>query len=248
MAEDQKTSSESSGSYSNWRMIGQVFCYLCAATWILTGILYSYAGIVDPVLFDPRITFSVERLSEFLVKLQQGSNLYVLVFIVFAIADFSLLVLGAIVREFLGRDDFRSQLIYLCILVGMFLGILVDVMLLNSWVSLGDFATAVSPGVQAAIWAVFLDRQYLGIWLSVASFILGGISMIILYSMGSIRHKHPFWSLFSLLFGITILLECAAIIYDTRFGGNGLLTGGIFLLLTVVVAPIWAITFARLIR
>ena len=45
---------------------------------------------------------------------------------------------------------------------------------------------------------------------------------------------------------LSVLAEVVAILWDVTTGGNGILTGAAFLLLTVIVAPAWAIWLARL--
>jgi hypothetical protein len=50
-SESQPESGEINSHQSNWRWIGQLFCYLCAITWLLTGILYSYDFRLKPQQF-----------------------------------------------------------------------------------------------------------------------------------------------------------------------------------------------------
>jgi hypothetical protein len=45
---------------------------------------------------------------------------------------------------------------------------------------------------------------------------------------------------------LTLLAEVAAILWDVTTHGSGVLTGGVFLLLAVIVAPAWAIWLACL--
>jgi hypothetical protein len=128
----------------------------------------------------------------------------------------------------------------------MLFGLLVDVLLLSHWLVLGQYGTTVSPAAEAGLWVVNLELQSLGIWLSVASFVIGAAGLLLLaraVSQNSTLHR---WSWMTFWLAGLIILEVVAIVRDVIFSGNGMMTGIVFLLITNAAAPIWAIWLARL--
>lgn len=232
---------------AHWQSVGRFACLAYAAGWGLTGILFFVAGVLAPVRLDPADTHSPERLAAFFDQLQHGWGYYALAFAVFTAADFFMIVVGAVVRELLGRQDFRAQVVFLTFAVGGLFGMLVDVGLLSSWLVIGTVGPAVAPTAQSALWVAVVELQSFGVWLSAAGFTFGGAGMLWLSRLATERGLPTGWCRLSLAFGAVIYLELAAIIVDVAFGTQGLLSGTIFLLLTTVIAPLWAVWLARIV-
>ncbi|MEJ0094111.1 MAG: hypothetical protein WDN46_11915 [Methylocella sp.] len=229
-----------------WHVYGRWIAILFAGGWFLTGLLYAYAGIAVPVAFDPRVTASPEALAKYFGALEQGALFYLLAFACFAAADFALLLLGVVLRQLVGPGDIRGELMRTCMVIAMAFGILVDVMLFSHWLIISRLGTALAPAAQAGLWTAFLEIQTFGVWLSVAGYVIGALGLLLLATATIEVPALRRWALMTFAFAFFILLEVAAIVFDVAASNSGIATGLLFLLLTVVVAPIWALWLARL--
>jgi hypothetical protein len=230
----------------DWRRAGAVLCILVALAWPTTGILFTYANWAAPLVFDRATLADPAALATWVTTLAAGGPAYVLTYVLFALADFSILLLGSVLREVVGRQDFRGQIAYVCVMVGMLLGLLVDVMLLSQWLTLIAYGSGVSPAAQAALWTSLLQAESLGLWLSVACFLLEAGGLFLVARAVAARAIFRHWSRMSVVLALTLLAEVAAILWDVTTHGSSVLTGGVFLLLAVIVAPAWAIWLAWL--
>jgi hypothetical protein len=223
------------------RSVGRFFCFAYAAGWFFTGVLFFAAGLHTPVRIDPSTTHDPERLAEFFAGLRGGWPLYAGAFAVFALADFCMVVVGAVVRDLLGRDDFRSRVVFLGFLTGGLFGMLVDAAMLGGWVVVGTLGTAASPAARQGLWAAFVMLQSFGVWLSALGFLLGGACLVWASRLAVEKGLPRGWARMTLAFGLAMHLELAAIVFDAAAGTGGLVSGLAFLVLTTAVAPSWAV-------
>lgn len=228
------------------RRAGIILCIILALAWPATGLLFTAAQTATPLLFYPATLTHPQALLAWVATLAKGGTAYLWTYGLFTIADFSLLLLGLVLRAVVGHQDFRGQIVCVCVTIAMLLGVLVDVTSLSQWIALTADATAFPPSALAALWISLLEAQSLGLWLSVASFVIAALGLIVLAGAVTGRLTLRAWSRMSLCLAIVILAEVAAILWDVSTHGSGVLTGSVFLLLTVVVAPTWAIWLARL--
>jgi hypothetical protein len=233
---------------SHCRRVAPFFCYLFATGWFLMGLVYAYAGTVAPAVFRVQTLASTEDLRAFFATLHAAWLLYVLAFVLFAVADFSLIIVSAGLRELLGRDDFRAQAIYLTIAFAIFCGFLVDIILLSCWWVIGQYALQAPADVLPAMWTTFLFFQAVGIWMSAIPFMAGALAFVGIHRLAVEKGLPPFWARWTLLLAAVMIVLVAFIIYDTSLGGSGLGTGLTFLLITNVIGPVWAIGLARILR
>jgi hypothetical protein len=231
---------------AGWQRAGIILCILIAVAWPITGILFTYAQTVAPLVFDRATLADSGRLAAWVTKLAAGGAVYVWTYSLFTIADFSLLLLGSVLREVVGRQDFRGQIAYSCVIVGMLLGLLVDITLLSQWLSLIAYGPGLSPVGQAALWTSLLQAQSLGLWLSVVSFLIEAGGLFLLARSVTARPALRRWAQMSDILVLTLVAEVAAILWDVTNHGSGALTGTVFLVLTVIIAPVWAIWLAQL--
>ena len=229
----------------SWQAVGRIICWVCAVSWFLVGILYMWAGTVAPLEFAPAATFVPESLDEFFLRAQQGTNLYVITFTFFTIADVSLLFLASVLRRIVGDSDFRGQVVYIAVSLAMILGVVVDLLLLSNWLIIGSHGAVISPSAKAALGVSTLLIQSIGVWMSAASFLIGGVGLFIAYSALRNRQAWKGWATMTLILGALAWLEVFAIIFDVATKGSGIFTATAFLLLTNVAAPVWAIWLQR---
>lgn len=233
---------------ATWSAYGRTLALLFAAGWFATGLLYAYVSVITPVILDPAVTTSPQQLAAYFRAIERGAPLYLLTFVCFTAADFLLLLLSVVLRELVEPRDVRIELARTCMVVAMSFGVLVDVMLFSHWLVTLNVAPSLGPSAQAALWVVWFEIQTLGVWLSVAGFLIGALGLLLfanaIVSVAAWRR----WAVMTRAFAGVMLLEVGAIVFDTVTASSGLATGVLFLLLSVVVAPTWALWLARGLR
>jgi MFS family permease len=222
--------------------------YIFGILWCLTGILYAYAGVMLKAQLGVSFSESINVSQPFLQNAIHYAGLYVIIFSLFTIADLMLALIGGVLFYKFGKADVRAMLMANCFLLTGLLAILSDIVLLAFWHEIVNANWNFTATQWQDLWNLYVYTQYASVWLSAAAFVAGMFAFYLLYTITKTTQQlSKDWINLNLILSILFGLALITMIYAMS-GGSNIAINAIFVLVTFIVAPIWALWTAHIIK